>query len=325
MKMKSTPSPKLFAAVVTAPLATGLALVASPAHAQDNPAAVAEVQADMVRAVGFVPSFAKAFPAGAAGIWRETKDFELNKKTALDGKTKDLIGLAIAAQLPSRLTAWSYAKCGRASGASEAQLKEAVLLSAMTRHWSTFFNGMQLDEGKFRADLGKLKDNIVKATAAGAKPPAPLEITDANSVYKDVQQMFGFVPEFIKRFPPEALPGAWLSMRDYEMNPATAIPGKIKSLIGLAVASQIPCRYCVVADTEFAKLEGATDREIAEAVTYGAMSRQYITLIEGLQVDEKAYRRDWERLTSGGGANGAKKSAAAAPAGKATARMAKAD
>ena len=125
-------------------------------------------------------------------------------------------------------------------------------------------------------------------------------ITDAKIVYKDVEQSFGFVPDFMKRFPAEALPGAWLNMRNVEMNPASAIPGKIKSLIGLAVSSQIPCRYCVIADTEFAKLEGATEREIAEAVTMGAIARQHITLVEGLQVDEKAYKRDWERLTSGG-------------------------
>jgi AhpD family alkylhydroperoxidase len=318
--MKSTKSSKLFAAIVTAELATGLAL-AAPAHAEPGDAA-AQAEADMVKTVGFVPSFAKAFPRGALpGIWQELKDFELNKNTALDGKTRDLIGLAVAAQMPSRLTAWSYSKCGRASGASEAELQEAVMMSAMTRHWSTFFNGIQLDEAKFRAEIGKLRENIVKAMASGAKPPAPVAITDANSVYKDVQQSFGFVPEFMKRFPAEALPGAWLNMRDVEMNPASAIPGKIKSLIGLAVASQIPCKYCVMADTEFAKLEGATDREIAEAVTTAAMARQYITLIEGLQVDEKAYRRDWERLTSGGG----QKKTAAAPAARPAARMAKAD
>lgn len=300
MNMRSTTSPKLFAAAVTAALATVTALVPAAAHAESDAAAVAALEADMIKTVGFVPSFAKAFPASAAGVWQETKGLDL-ARTALEGKTKSLIGLAIAAQLPSRLTAWSYTRCARASGASEAEVKEAVLLSAMTRHWSTFFNGIQLDEAKYRAELGKVKDNIVKAMASGAKPPAPLAITDASTVYKDVAQSFGFVPEFIKRFPPEALPGAWLNMRDVEMNPATAISGKVKNLISLAVSSQIPCRYCIVADTEFAKLEGATDREIAEAVATGAMVRQYITMIEGLQVDEKAYRRDWERLTSGGG------------------------
>jgi AhpD family alkylhydroperoxidase len=305
-------SPKLLATL----LAGGLAAAAPAARAEMN---AAQAQADMVKTVGFVPSFVKAFPPAAVpGVWQEVKDFELNKNTILDGKTKDLIGLAIASQMPSRLTAWSYALCGKASGATEAQLKEAVMMAAMSRHWSTFFNGMQLDEGKFRAEIAKLRENVTKAMTSGAKPPAPVEITDAKSVFKDVEQSFGFVPEFMKRFPPEALPGAWLNMRNVEMNPASAIPGKIKSLIGVAVAAQIPCRYCVIADTEFAKLEGATDREIAEAVATGAMARQYITLIEGLQVDEKAYRKDWERLTSGGGS----KKAAAAPSGKPTTQVA---
>jgi AhpD family alkylhydroperoxidase len=304
-------SPKLFVAIAGVQLA-GLALATPPARAESD---AAQAQADMMKTVGFVPSFAKAFPASALpGIWQEAKAFEINKDTALDGKTKSLIGLAIAAQMPSRLTVWSYSKCARASGASEAQVQEAVMMSAMARHWSTFFNGMQIDETKFRAELGKLRENITKAMASGAKPPAPIAITDAKSVYKDVEQSFGFVPDFVKRFPPEALPGAWLNMRDVEMNPESAIPSKIKSLIGLAVSSQIPCRYCVIADTEFAKLDGATDREIAEAVAMGGIARQYITLVEGLQVDEKAYKRDWERLTSGG----EQKKSAAAPSRKTT-------
>jgi AhpD family alkylhydroperoxidase len=318
--MKSTNTPKLFAAVVTPALATGLAFAIPAARAESGPAA--QAQADMMKTEGYVPSFAKALPENALpGIWQEVKGFELNNKTALDGRTKGLIGLAIAAQVPSRLTAWSYGKCARANGASEAELKEAVMMSAMTRHWSTFFNGAQLDEGKFRAEIARLKENITKAMASGAKPPAPLPITDANSVFKDVQQTFGFVPEFMKRFSPEALPGAWLNMREVEMNPTSALPSKIKSLIGLAVSAQIPCRYCVAANTEFAKLDGATDREIAEALTEGAMARQFITLIEGLQIDEKAYRHDWERLIAGG----APKKSAAAPAGEATTRMANAD
>jgi AhpD family alkylhydroperoxidase len=313
----TTKSSKLLVAIASAQLA-GLALATPAARAETD---AAQAEAEMIKTIGFVPSFAKAFPRSALpGIWEEVKGFELNKGTALDGKTKDLIGLAIAAQMPSRLTAWSYAKCAKASGATEAQVQEAVMMSAMARHWSTFFNGMQLDETKFRAELAKLRENITKAMASGAKPPAPIAITDAKSVYKDVEQTFGFVPEFLKRFPAEALPGAWLNMRNVEMNPQSAIPGKIKSLIGLAVSSQIPCRYCVIADTEFAKLEGATDREVAEAVTMGAMARQYVTLVEGLQVDEKAYKRDWERLTSGGG----QKKTAAVPAGKTT-RVAKAD
>jgi AhpD family alkylhydroperoxidase len=278
-------------------LALAAATLAIPAAAQADANAT---QAEIAKTVGFVPDFIKAMPANLVpGLWQETRDFELNTKTALSAKTKDLIGLAIAAQMPSRLTAWSYTKCAKASGASDAEVKEAVAISALARHWSTFFNGMQLDEGKFRGEIAKLRENITKAMSSGSPPPAPLPITDAASVLKDAQQSFGFVPEFLRRFPAEALPGAWLSFRNVEMSSQTALPGKIKTLIGLAVSSQIPCKYCVISDTELAKLEGASEREIAEAVAMGSIARQYITLIEGLQVDEKAYRRDWERLTSG--------------------------
>jgi AhpD family alkylhydroperoxidase len=294
--MSSIKSPQLFIAFSAVTLALSLPLHPRVARAEGDPAAAA--RAEMVKTVGFVPSFLKEVPDNMVpGFWQETKAFGFGK-TALDAKSKDLIGLAIAAQMPSRLTAWSYSRCGKASGATDAQLHEAVALSAMARHWSTFFNGVQLDEARFRADLAKLRENMTKAMASGAQPPAPLPITDAASVYRGAEASFGFVPDFIRRFPPEALPGAWLSFRDVEASPTTAIPGKVKSLIGLAVSAQIPCRYCIVADTEFAKLEGATDREVTEAVTVGAMARQYITLIEGLQVDEKAYRRDWERLTA---------------------------
>ena len=279
-------------------LSLGLGALAAPSVASAD-GEVGAVYADMERTVGFVPSFIRAMPDNLVpGVWEEVRGFELNPKTALPPKTKDLIGLAIAAQMPSRLTAWSYAKCAKASGATEAQVKEAVAIAALARHWSTFFNGMQLDEGQFRAEIAKLRESITKGMASGSPPPAPLAITNADSVLRDAQQSFGFVPEFLRRFPPEALPGAWLSFRNVEINPRTALSCKDKSLIGLAVAAQIPCRYCVIADSEIAKLRGASDREIAEAVASGSMARQYITLVEGLQLDEKSYRRDWERLTS---------------------------
>ena len=299
MKMKTTMKTRSnrFTPTTLVTLSLAAIPVAAPAAARADAAAT---QAEIAKTVGFVPSFVKAMPANLVpGLWQETRDFEISDKTALSVKSKDLIGLAIAAQMPSRLTVWSYGKCARASGATEAEVKEAVAIAALARHWSTFFNGIQLDEGKFRGEIGKLRENITRAMASGSPPPAPLAISNADSVFKDAQQSFGFVPEFLRRFPPEALPGAWLSFRNVDMNPETALPGKIKSLVSLAVASQIPCRYCVIADTELAKLEGASEREIAEAVAMGAVARQYITLIEGLQVDEKAYRRDWERLTAG--------------------------
>ncbi len=69
---------------------------------------------------------------------------------------------------------------------------------------------------------------------------------------------------------------------------------------------QIPCRYCIIADTEFARLEGASDKEIHEAVAMAGITRNMLTLIEGLGVDDKTFRRDIDRM------NGQGKSAKAA-------------
>src|SRR5262245_44464492 len=79
---------------------------------------------------------------------------------------------------------------------------------------------------------------------------------------QDIQKTLGFVPQFFTKFPESALPGAWEEMKTLQLNPHTALQGKTKELIGLGVAAQIPCKYCIFAHTEFARLNGASDREI---------------------------------------------------------------
>ena len=41
------------------------------------------------------------------------------------------------------------------------------------------------------------------------------------------------VPAFIKLVPELALPGAWMDMKGLQLNPGTALPGKMKELMGL--------------------------------------------------------------------------------------------
>jgi AhpD family alkylhydroperoxidase len=261
------------------------------------PSAADAARADIQRTLGFVPSYLKALPDNALpGAWAEMKQFE-NADTALPGKIKSLIGLAVAAQIPSRTAVLAYSRCARASGASEGETKESVAISALARHWSTYFNGAQIDEARFRADTGKMLEHLGLIATGKAPPPKPMETTDAKAVYADVQQLFGFVPDFIKNFPAEALPGAWTELKSVEMSDS-AIPDKYKNLISLAVGAQIPCRYCVAMDTEFAKASGASTREIHEALTIAAMARHLTTLVEGLQIDEKTLRHDLDRLMS---------------------------
>lgn len=139
---------------------------------------------------------------------------------------------------------------------------------------------------------------IVENAKKPAKPGAPIEVMDAKSALLDIERTLGFVPEFLRKLPEGALPGAWRELKEVKLNPGTQVSGKIKALISLAVASQVPSRACVIADTEFAKLAGASDREIAEAAGMAAITRNMSTLLNGRQVDERAFRADVDRLVA---------------------------
>lgn len=134
----------------------------------------------------------------------------------------------------------------------------------------------------------------------GAKPGMQgsmrVTATTPDQVLRDVQKTFGFVPEFIRAAPRELLVGFWASLKNFQMNPATQLDAKTKELIGLAVAAQIPCDYCVYFHTQAARKNGATEQEVKEALGMAAVTRMASTMINGSQLDTTAFRRDTDRI-----------------------------
>jgi AhpD family alkylhydroperoxidase len=237
------------------------------------------------------------------------KGLQLNPNSALPGRTKELIGLAVAAQVPCRYCTYAHSEFARLNGASEAQLAEAVALAGLERHWSAYLYGTQIDEGKFRAEVARIVQNAKKPAANKA---APIKVVDAKSALADIEATLGFVPEFLRNVPEVALPGAWRELKSLKLDPNTSIAAKDKALIELAVASQVPSRPCIVAETEFAKLAGASEREIQEAVGMAAITRNMSTMLNGQQTDENAFRADIDKLVQG--VKAAQKKAAATTA-----------
>jgi AhpD family alkylhydroperoxidase len=268
------------------------------AHAADaKTAPAAEARADIQKTLGFTPQFLGKLPDVALpGLWDELKGLQLNPHTVLPGRTKELIGLAVASQIPCRYCILAHTDFAKLNGATDAELGEAVTMAALTRHWSTYLNGIQTDEATFRAEIAKLVAGAKQAAASKAPAPKPGVVTDAQSALQDMTQMLGAPPEFLKRFPEAGRAGAWREFRDVQLNPSTATSGKVKELTGLAVAAQIPCRFCVIAHTEFAKLNGATDAEINEAIGMASLTRNMSTMLNGLQVDEAQFKRDVDKL-----------------------------
>jgi AhpD family alkylhydroperoxidase len=276
-------------------LLLGARATAHAAEPASPKTAAAAARAEIGKTLGFVPQFFLKLPEEMLpGTWEEMKTLQMNPGTALSGRSKELIGLAVAAQIPCHYCIIGHTEFAKLNGATDVEIGEAVGMAAITRHWSTFLNGIQTDEGKFRGEIAR----IVASVKASAGKPAgrPVNVVDGDSALAEVTQMLGFAPEFLQRFPSAARAGAWRQMRDVQMSPATALSGKNKELIGLAVASQVPCRFCIIAHTEFARLNGATDAEITEAIAMAAFTRDMSTMLNGMQVDETQFRKDIDHL-----------------------------
>jgi AhpD family alkylhydroperoxidase len=143
--------------------------------------------------------------------------------------------------------------------------------------------------------VASLTGAAIAENRAGSQPThAP-----AAQAMAEIQKTFGFVPDFFKSVPQTLLPGWWSALSTFQLNPATKLDGKTKELIGLAVSAQVPCEYCIIFHTEAARLNGATEEEIREAVGMAAVTRQGSTLLNGLQVDKVQFRKDLNRIIAG--------------------------
>jgi AhpD family alkylhydroperoxidase len=132
---------------------------------------------------------------------------------------------------------------------------------------------------------------------AFAQPPVQERSRAQQSpVEADIERTLGTVPTFMQNYPQAALPGAWAQMKALELSPDTALGGKHKELIGIAVAAQIPCDYCVYFHTRAAKLHGATDQEIEEAIAMAGVTRQWSTVINGSQIDKEQFRAETDGI-----------------------------
>ncbi len=142
-----------FASCLT--VVASLALVPQLARADDVSAKADAAYAEIQQMFGAVPTFVKQLPkAAVAGAWEEEKDLELSDKTALPPKTKALISLAVAAQIPCNYCIWMDTKTAKQFGATDEEIGEAVALAALTRHWSTLFHGLQVDFEQFKKEMG---------------------------------------------------------------------------------------------------------------------------------------------------------------------------
>lgn len=112
---------------------------------------------------------------------------------------------------------------------------------------------------------------------------------------KEIETEFGSFPTMFSVYPKAALKGAWENWKQLN-GPDSMIPPKYREMIQLAVASQIPCDYCVYFHTASAKAHGASDEEIQEAVAQGAQTRQWSMILQGNQIDFDEFKTEFDAM-----------------------------
>jgi AhpD family alkylhydroperoxidase len=111
----------------------------------------------------------------------------------------------------------------------------------------------------------------------------------------EMEATFGTVPVMFKVYPDYLRAGAWEWFKATK-SPDASIPAKYSELISLGVASQIPCVYCVYAHTTMAKMLGATDDEISQAVASASDTRHWSTVLNGAGVDFEEFKAEWDGI-----------------------------
>ncbi len=116
-----------------------------------------------------------------------------------------------------------------------------------------------------------------------------------NQVYKEIEETLGLAPTFFKAVPDQTLELEWQLMKRVQMDEG-AIPNKYRELIGLGLSAVTKCQYCVFFHTEMARLFGATDAEIEDAIHYAKSSAGWSTYLNGFQFDLDQFRSEIRRI-----------------------------
>jgi len=117
-----------------------------------------------------------------------------------------------------------------------------------------------------------------------------------NEIYHQIEEIFGLIPSMFKSVPDQSLEQEWELFKMLELDDGP-IPQKYRELMGVAVSAATKCRYCELFHTELAKLHGATEEEIENALHYAKHTSGWSTYINGLQIDFDQFTSEINRAS----------------------------
>lgn len=111
----------------------------------------------------------------------------------------------------------------------------------------------------------------------------------------DIKKTMGIVLDQFKVIPEDVVAPEWAEMKKYAFG-ETKIPAKYRELIGLAVAAAIKCPYCIHFHTKAAKMNGASDDEIAEIAYLTRFTVGWSAMLHAANVDLESFKKQFAQV-----------------------------
>jgi AhpD family alkylhydroperoxidase len=135
---------------------TTAALIPQLALAQDQASSAEDARSAAREAFGVELADIENYPDSmVAGAWAWMQDVE-DGEGALDPKTMQLIGLAVAAQIPCEYCTYYHRHAAMSLGATEQEVAEAAAMAGYVRNWSTVLYGTGADVEAYHAMVDTL-------------------------------------------------------------------------------------------------------------------------------------------------------------------------
>lgn len=123
-----------------------------------------------------------------------------------------------------------------------------------------------------------------------------IESVARKATYKEMAETLGLVPKFFDGLPDEVIAQEW-SIFKKAMLEETTVPNKYKELISLGAAAAVKCPFCTEFHTEAAKLNGATQEEIGEALLMVKSTVGWSSYLHGSQYDRALFHEEVKKIT----------------------------
>lgn len=119
-----------------------------------------KAKAEIEEEFGMFPKMFEVFPDHAlAGAWENFKKLN-SEESKIPPKYRELLQLAVAAQIPCNYCIYYHTAAAKAYGATEEEIQEAVAQGAQTRYWSMILQGNQVDFKEFQDEFNAMMKHM---------------------------------------------------------------------------------------------------------------------------------------------------------------------